>query len=444
MPSVTRLTVGAQGSAAIDRGDPARRWLWGVVGLALAVRLLLVGLVAPTPNRFYHEPDSSEYERLAVNLLRHHRFSLDERSPFTPDHTRTPLYPSVLAILYAVLGERPLAAVLVNVGAGVATVLVLGTVAGRILGPRAGAVAATIVAVDLASVTYSTFLLTESLFTLLLTMGLVRVVDALGSLRTRPLVWASGWLGLASLTRPIGLYLPLALGGAFSLRRGIGWRSALGGLGALVLGSALLTAPWAVRNRVTGGVLELSSVPTINLYYHRAGAIIADETGVSREAARRQLAQRLESEMQAGTLSGSDIRRRMLEVGSGVIRADLPRYARLHLEGLARMMGPSPESLFQLLGWLDPSAAPRSERITSWRIATAGEGVFLAVVYVAAITGAWRAGRAGYLWIALPALTLAAYAALVGGPEVYPRFRVPLMPWVAWLAAVAVAPRVAP
>jgi hypothetical protein len=200
---------------------------------------------------------------------------------------------------------------------------------------------------------------------------------------------------------------------------------------ALLAGTAVLTVPWALRNRLTGGGFALSSVPAINLYYHRAGAVVADAAGISREAARRQLTVRLEGE-------APEARDALMSTwGLQIIRSDPWRYARLHLQGVLHMLGPDPTPVFQLLGWLGSDGEPSARRPTAWRGLLAIEGLFLVVLYAAAAAGVWRAAHAGAWWLVAPAVVTIAYALAVGGPEVYSRFRVPLMPCFAWLAGLA-------
>jgi 4-amino-4-deoxy-L-arabinose transferase-like glycosyltransferase len=415
------------------------RWACLVVLLAVVARLGLFLAASGVPEGFVHEPDSSEYWTLARNLVGAGRFSLQPGPPFAPDHTRTPGYPAVLATLAVLAGPAPVAAALVGalIGAGTVAVLVVG--GARSLGPERAAVAGGILALDPASVAYSMALLTEPLFTLCLVLGLLAVWDGLRVGRLASLARGSAWLGLAALVRPIGLYLPLLLAGALASRRDRGWRWLAAGATVLLLGTGGLTLPWMLRNAWTGGRAELSAIPTINLYYHRAGAVLADAWGVSREAVRTELAGRLADMATAGPLSEPEVHRWMDRWAREIILADPLRYARLHLVGLLRMLGPDPEPTFQRLGWLTPERTPRPDRRALWTAALALEGTFLAGLYLAAGLGLARAIRERAAWLALPAALTIVYGLMVGGPETYARFRVPLMPALAWLAALGVS-----
>src|SRR4029079_12572630 len=106
---------------------------------------------------------------------------------------------------------------------------------------------------------YEHYLMTETLFTFLLVLGLVAAVAGLRRASGR-LVLISGLVfGLCALTRPLGQVFPLILPAAALLGAagGVGWRPRLRlaarvGLLALV-GYALVALPWMLRNRLVGG-----------------------------------------------------------------------------------------------------------------------------------------------------------------------------------------------
>jgi len=182
----------------------------------------------------------------------------------------------------------------------------------------------------------------------------------------------------------------------------------------------------------------ISAIPAINLYYHRAAAVAAETGSTSREAARRELATQLDAEVRTRNLTEAERYAVMERWAREIIVADPARYARLHAAGILRMLAPDPEPLLERLGWLGPDRAPRPDRRGAAAAAGLAEGLFLAALYGAALVGLGRAGRARALWLAAPAATVLAYGILVAGPEVYPRFRVPLVPALGWLAGLGI------
>src|SRR5947209_13319799 len=101
-----------------------RRMLCVVACLALLPRLALFAMV-PHPDGFMHPPDSVEYDRLAWNLVAHGAYSLAEAPPWTPDLTRTPVYPLFVACCYAMGGHRIALAVGVQILFSALTAVVL-------------------------------------------------------------------------------------------------------------------------------------------------------------------------------------------------------------------------------------------------------------------------------------------------------------------------------
>jgi hypothetical protein len=131
------------------------------------------------------------------------------------------------------------------------------------------------------------------------------------------------------------------------------------------------------------------------------------------------------------------------------IVADPYGYAVLHLRGVAHMLGPDQDVIVQLTQ--DTTAAARPPTSLGEFISSTVEhhlpppapgivaitSIHLLVLYLLAAVGTvlgWRSRPRRVATITL--LLYVAYFLLVSGPEAYPRFRVPIMPFVAILAAV--------
>jgi hypothetical protein len=100
------------------------------------------------------------------------------------------------------------------------------------------------------------------------------------------------------------------------------------------------------------------------------------------------------------------------------------------LAGMARMLSPEAIVLPRLLN-VDTAGA-------LWRALYSAQWVQLAIVYALAAYGTIRAGRRSPWSVAVP-LAVIAYFLVIGGPEMYPRFRVPLMPFFCLLAGAGLA-----
>jgi 4-amino-4-deoxy-L-arabinose transferase-like glycosyltransferase len=219
-----------------------RLWLWADQGSA--------GMVYPG--------DQDEYYRGAIHIL------LDGSYYDEGQWLRPPLASIFLAAVFALVGVDVPLALLVQCGLSVLTLLLLAEMA-RVLfdSRRAGVAAALLGALFLPYASYASQLLSETLFIFTTTAALLCLLAA----RRRDMPWpwllAAGMLwGLATLTRPVGLYaVPLLL--LWVVADGLRHprslfrppfavlRPAL----ALLVGFLAVVAPWTARNYAVHGHL---------------------------------------------------------------------------------------------------------------------------------------------------------------------------------------------
>ncbi len=401
-----------------------------VGGLALLLRLAAFA-AADRPAEFFHRPDSEEYDRLAWNLVAHGAYSLEESAPWTPDLTRTPVFPLFVAGCYSLAGHRPALAVLAQVGFAVATVLLLGALGRRFFTAPAALAGAALLALDPSSIRFATLLLSETLFT---SLFLGSLFCLLAYLRTPGWGWltaAALLTGLAILCRPIAVFWPAALlpGALLVARRERRWRP-LGHYLVFLLAVAAVVGPWVVRNACVGGLPVLTTVRGINLYYHRAAAVVAERQGVSFDEAQSLLARRLREAVEREHLTPAQEYRLMERSGEEIIAAAPREYLGAQGHGMTNLFLPEPRRLpipgLSLAGayWLEIG--------------------FLTVVYGLGLVGlGWGLCRPGRLRFLLLSAVLV-YFAVLSGPEAYDRFRVPLMPAIALLAGVGLTALSAP
>ena len=160
-----------------------------------------------------------------------------------------PGYPVFLGVLYSIFGVKFRAAVFAQVLMGTAVCGLVYAIGRRALGERGGRIAALLVAVNPTFVFMTNLIASENLFTFLLALGLWRAGRRDPA---RSQAWTGLLLGLATLTRAIGLLLPLIV--AVWLRRRAPSRAAWRASAAWLLGAYALTlAPWTVRNAVVAG-----------------------------------------------------------------------------------------------------------------------------------------------------------------------------------------------
>ena len=394
--------------------------------LALAVRAAVAAGAWTHPERFLTEEDSGEYAILAFNLSAGNGFSQAAFAPYDPDVRRTPVYPSVLAAIMVLLpGSEGRVAALTGMLISALTVLAAFRLGQSLAGDAAGWWAAALLAIDLTTAAYAGQILTEPLFTLLLVLSFLPLTGHAGG-ATIAAVSAGALSGLAALCRPIAILAFAALAPACRLRSATaGGAVRLWVIAAMMAGT--LTMGWTVRNYRTSGTATVSSVAATNMYLHRAAYVEA----YLQQRRVEDLRDEWQRELTARSSGWSEAERVrwMNDHGLGVVLRHPFVYAWVALRSAARMLTPDHIVLSSLAGGYD-SLAFRVLRGAGW--------MQLAIVYLLAAAGAVRLGRMSPLRASVLAAPIA-YFLLIGGPEMYPRFRVPLMPFICAFAGAGLA-----
>ena len=261
---------------------------------SLAVKLALWAryLAAADPAALLRG-DAGEYHDSARALLETGTFAVSPALPLLPQTFRTPGYPSFLAAVYALFGERPAAALLVQLPLSAATIALVYLLARGLWGARVALLASVLLALDVGSLLLSLALLTETLFTLLLVAVLACGVAVL----TRPgrRRWALGMgvaLAACVLVRPVAFYLvaPVALGLAVhGLRARWGARETARVLALLLIPYCAAVGGWRYRNYRATGSSAFTRVDATVLLFYRGAAIVARRDGIAMEEARARL-----------------------------------------------------------------------------------------------------------------------------------------------------------
>jgi 4-amino-4-deoxy-L-arabinose transferase-like glycosyltransferase len=178
---------------------------------ALALILLVAGGL-----RFYWlrtqmfviEVDGAEYARIAENLLLGNRYV---GTMGGPELIFPPLYPILIATLTLVTGNSELAGRWVSLLAGTSLVLVLFAMALRLYGRTAALITALLVACHPFLIESSAVVLTESLYILLLFLGVYWGLRSLDFKGFKDCLLAGLFFGLAYLTRPEAVAYPFIL-----------------------------------------------------------------------------------------------------------------------------------------------------------------------------------------------------------------------------------------
>jgi 4-amino-4-deoxy-L-arabinose transferase-like glycosyltransferase len=207
------------------------------------VRLALWGWFWNVPPHIWDEKD---YNVLAINLVRHGEFSF---TPGEPTSIRPPLYPAVVAGVYSLFGVENYQAVrLLQVALSLLNVVLLYKLGSEVMSRRVGLWLAGFYCFYPSMLGFNNLLLTEVLFTLLLSAACYAVVLFYRRNAVLYLGLAGLLLGLAALTRSIVWLSPPLLAGYVLLTWKAGFGRRLLAAGALLLAFGVTIAPWAVRN----------------------------------------------------------------------------------------------------------------------------------------------------------------------------------------------------
>lgn len=229
-------------------GATSVRWLVFLVLAALVARLAAWAWFEGIEPSIW---DEQEYDALAVSLVERGELALE---PGRPTAQRPPLYPVMVALVYAVAGVRDYQAVrLVQVLLNVALVPVVFAIGRRLWDARTGLWAAALAAFYPSLWGHDYLILTEVLFTLLLCSGALLLVRFFDQEQWTALASGAAILGLATLTRSsLQVYPPLFALVVLTLwRRPAARRWAA--LGVFLAFYALPVAPWMARNSVLHG-----------------------------------------------------------------------------------------------------------------------------------------------------------------------------------------------
>lgn len=249
-------------------------WLFAT---ALIVRLLfnalLIGMETPTQDTF---SDWKEYDLVGMSLASGTGFTIYGQ----PYLIHPPGYPLFLGLLYLLFGHSYAAVKVAQSLLGALTCVVILLVGERLFTRRVGLVAAALAAVYPHLVYYSGILMSETLFVFLSTLCLYALVRLREDPSPRRMALAGLVLGLASLTRPMLLFMPALLLVWMWVELG-STRRALVVTATLWLWMALVILPWTVRNYVvTGTFVPIVATHWVTLYGANNPTILANQDAV--------------------------------------------------------------------------------------------------------------------------------------------------------------------
>lgn len=213
--------------------------------------------------------DGPGYIIPVVNLLKHGIFS---QSPLganpIPDSLRTPLYPFFL--LPFLVAKAPLAAVAVVQDLLFAIAVILVYLMGqKIFHKKTVLVAAVLMALEPFGIFNTNFIMAQNIYYPVFIAAILLILYYLQGSNKTSLYWSSALLGIAALIKPVVIALfPLLLVGIMIKRTQ--WQTKIRTCVFAVLIFFLIVSPWILRNKISIGTWQFSSISDVNLYASNA------------------------------------------------------------------------------------------------------------------------------------------------------------------------------
>lgn len=219
-------------------------------GQIVAVLLIVALLVRIIAVIFWPQsaPDTDRYDNTALNLISGKGFS---SNGLTLTADSAPLYPLFLAGIYKIWGHNLVVVRIIQAVIDTITCLLIYLLAIRVFARRKLARLALLISVFYPSLVASTtFILTETLYTSLLTASVLCMVLSLSKESWFGYIFAGILLGIATLCRPTTLLFPFFL--IFGLTLTKSGKKVIGGM-IICLMMVMTIAPWTVRNYIVFG-----------------------------------------------------------------------------------------------------------------------------------------------------------------------------------------------
>lgn len=404
---------------------------------SLMLRTVFFLFVYNHPERLF-EPDSALYMKLAESLLGSYTF---------PSVFRTPGYPSFIALVYSIFGHFPQAVVGAQILLDSLTAVFVFLIFLEIYRQKPYAyIAGFFYAGSPFSVFYSHMILSETLFTFILIVSIYCFILFVNLKNRRYLVLSSVFLGVGVLCRPIALFLPLLLAVFVFMSRA---RLKDGFINCLIFlfSFYIVLFPWYIRNYQQYEYLGIATVKDVNMSCYEAPTVLMMkdnptsiiQPGINETFFKYQgyfwdkIKKQYGWEM--GGICGEGENIEKLEIlkkeGKLIVQENIPLLLLSHAAGAGRTLCPYP---------------PHFEKLTGYPVSILKLLAFLidAVIMALSLFGMvfalrrpLKIGKARFTALAIFFLIL--YFSFIPGIIGYPRFKIPVMPYISIFAALGIS-----
>jgi hypothetical protein len=427
-----------------------RRGIVAPLLVAAALRFaLMCASFARSGTHIMTQGDTASYLEPGLNLLKYGLFA----SGGLPEIDRTPGYP-IFVMLSGMLFGNVLLSVMIQIIASLASLLLVRRIADMTFPHRnAGIVAAWFFAIEPVSILYTSRLMPETLFTLLLLVVIERLLSFYSTSRLGSVVMAGLALAAATYVKPASYYLVFALGAGLAITAGkrYRWKAPA----TLLLSVLPWFGLWQLRNAAETGYSGFSSIVGKNLYFFQSAEVTAELNHISLIEEQKRLGYADSSSYLAihpeqRQWSRTQQLLYMRTQAMQILQAHRELYLKTHIAGVGVVaFTPCATELLQLLN-LYPAEIDVPRRILNEGITTSVRRLIAAQPAVAATMAILEIGLMllygfairgcligkGVRVAVLTITGVALYFLLIsGGAQAVGRYRLPIMPNLCILAA---------
>lgn len=419
--------------------------------LALLIRVVwFLAIALHNPDGIF-QYDSFIYVHLANiwNELGQFSYHHPELNQTLPAHSQLPLYPMLIALSDG-LGLYSAGLIVIQILLSTATVWIV-MKAFSALTTKKAAIAGSglIMALDIPSIVFANLVMTESLFTFLIVFGFWQLMRAWNSAAWTPWILSGLSFSLVALTKAVGLVFPIVAILLLLMHRS--QRVKAKQLVAFSAVLAVLLGSWVVRNYLLFDRVFYSTLGNVHLYEFRAAGVVARENNLGLSEARRLLDREVDITNEKGTPEELNLKR---SHALSVILEHPGAFLANHFRGMAKLLfSPTRQPIQMQFGWAEselsvtgnvPSAdgfwvklASNSSTFTSVMLVFQMLSLLMVwVLFLFGVVTLWKSDQRWFLLLA--GGFIICFCMLASGPETSARYRLPLMPLIAMVAAVGV------
>lgn len=393
--------------------------------------IIFIFFVSSHPERLL-EGDASGYDKLAVNLIYDHTFSRSEKPPFFPETLRTPLYPIFLAGIYTIFGHKLAIALFFQLFIGSLIPVIIYRIAQKLLNnKKVGFIAGLLVAIDIPSVVNSNFLLSETLFTLLLIIGIYSLCIFVLKEKKYYLISSGFFVGLTTLCRPISLYLPIFIVVFILIHFGYRKKFAKGCVSSTIFVIIFFTliGVWIFRNYRLTSIHYFSTASASSLLICHAAQVIAEVTNTPFKKVVEQLVLEENYASERFTIFQS---KRFVKRAKEIISKHPFIYSKFYILGMIGLFKESGRAaLFRTVGLYSAYEGISFNILVP--IITIWLYLFMVICYLFGVYGVYKLWKdKNYLAISVLSMVIGYFVIVSSRPlEILEaRFRVPIIPYI--------------